>query len=227
MTHRAPYSPQFRAEAVQLIRSSGKSLAEIGRELQVTTETLRIWSKQADIDDGVRNDGLTTAETEELRRLRRENQVRCWFLTTTLRRTVSHCHEAVSRHSPERSPECVPICVACAPTSPTRRDVLRDSEVGAHSPQGGAPPSWRNSRGSWARMRGRRGTRGRGATVPGAERSISSRLGRSRADGYDSTRLAMSAYARAAVCSSAIPTYSLGSCAWERLPGPKMTDRML
>ena len=75
MTHRAPYPPEFRAEAIQLIRSSGKSLAEIGRELQVTTETLRIWSKQADIDDGVRNDGLTTEETDELRRLRRENQV--------------------------------------------------------------------------------------------------------------------------------------------------------
>ncbi|GAC1528957.1 MAG: transposase [Chloroflexota bacterium] len=75
MTHRAPYSREFRSEAVQLIRSSGKSLAEIGRELQVTTETLRIWSKQADIDDGVRTDGLTTEETEELRRLRRENQV--------------------------------------------------------------------------------------------------------------------------------------------------------
>lgn len=33
MTHRAPYPPEFRAEAIQLIRSSGKSLAEIGREL--------------------------------------------------------------------------------------------------------------------------------------------------------------------------------------------------
>ncbi len=72
MTHRAPYAPEFRTEAVRLIRSSGKSLAEVGRELQVTTETLRIWMKQADIDDGVRRDGLTTEETEEVRRLRRE-----------------------------------------------------------------------------------------------------------------------------------------------------------
>ena len=72
MTHRAPYPPEFRAEAVRLIRSSGKSLAEVGRELEVTTETLRIWMKQADIDDGLRHDGLTTDETEEVRRLRRE-----------------------------------------------------------------------------------------------------------------------------------------------------------
>lgn len=72
MTHRAPYAPEFRAEAVRLTRSSGKSLAEIGRELQVTTETLRIWTRQADIDDGLRHDGLTTEDTEEVRRLRRE-----------------------------------------------------------------------------------------------------------------------------------------------------------
>jgi len=75
MSHRAPYPPEFRTEAVRLIRSSGKTLAQIGRELQVTTETLRIWSKQADIDDGLRNDGLTTEDTDEVRRLRRENQV--------------------------------------------------------------------------------------------------------------------------------------------------------
>lgn len=47
-------------------------MAEIGRELGVTTETLRIWIKQADLDDGLRHDGLTTEETEEVRRLRRE-----------------------------------------------------------------------------------------------------------------------------------------------------------
>jgi len=68
----APYPPAFRAEAIRLIRSSGKSMAQIARELEVTTETLRQWMKQADIDDGLRHDGLTTEETEEVRRLRRE-----------------------------------------------------------------------------------------------------------------------------------------------------------
>jgi len=68
----APYPPAFRAEAIRLIRSSGKPMAQIARELEVTTETLRQWSKQADIDDGLRHDGLTTEETEEVRRLRRE-----------------------------------------------------------------------------------------------------------------------------------------------------------
>jgi len=68
----APYPPEFRAEAIRLLRSSGKSMAQVGRELEVTTETLRQWLKQADIDDGLRHDGLTTEETEEVRRLRRE-----------------------------------------------------------------------------------------------------------------------------------------------------------
>ncbi len=68
----APYPPEFRREAVRLIRISGKSLAQIGRELEVTTETLRQWLKQADIDDGLRDNGLTTEETDEVRRLRRE-----------------------------------------------------------------------------------------------------------------------------------------------------------
>jgi transposase len=72
----APYPPEFRAEAIRLIRTSGKSLVQLGRALQVTTETLRDWSKQAELDDGLRHDGLTTAETEEVRRRRREVKTR-------------------------------------------------------------------------------------------------------------------------------------------------------
>lgn len=68
----APYPPEFRAEAIRLLRTSGRSAAQIARELDITTETLRIWRTQADIDDGLRHDGLTTDETEEVRRLRRE-----------------------------------------------------------------------------------------------------------------------------------------------------------
>jgi transposase len=69
---RAPYPPEFRTEAIRLVRNSGKPMAQIARELDVTSETLRIWVKQAAIDDGQRHDGLTTEETEEVRRLRRE-----------------------------------------------------------------------------------------------------------------------------------------------------------
>ena len=73
--HRAPYPPEFRAEAIRLARNSGKAHAQIARELGMTTETLRLWLKQADLDEGKRSDGLTTDEQEELRRLRRENRI--------------------------------------------------------------------------------------------------------------------------------------------------------
>ena len=74
---RPPYPPEFRAEAVRLIRSSGKPLSEISKDLGVSEQSLRVWIKQADLDEGRRDDGLTTSELEELRRLRRENRVLC------------------------------------------------------------------------------------------------------------------------------------------------------
>ena len=70
-SHR-PYPAAFRAEAVRLFRSSGKPMVEIARRLEVSIETLRLWVRQADIDAGRRQDGLTTQETEEVRQLRRE-----------------------------------------------------------------------------------------------------------------------------------------------------------
>src|SRR5262245_63776449 len=73
--HVAPYPPEFRAEAIRLARTSGKPHAQIARELGMTGETLRLWLKQADVDEGKRSDGLTTDEQEELRRLRRENRI--------------------------------------------------------------------------------------------------------------------------------------------------------
>jgi len=67
-----PYAPEFRVEAVRLVRQGAKSMAQIARELEISSETLRLWRQQADINDGLRHDGLTTEETEEVRRLRRE-----------------------------------------------------------------------------------------------------------------------------------------------------------
>ncbi len=71
---RPPYPSEFRAEAVELIRSGTKSLAELSRDLGVADQTLRNWVRQADLDVGRRHDGLTTNEREELRRLRSENR---------------------------------------------------------------------------------------------------------------------------------------------------------
>jgi transposase len=68
---RPPYPPEFRREAVELIRS-GTALKQVAEEFGVSEQTLRNWRRQGDIDAG-RADGLTTDECEELRRLRREN----------------------------------------------------------------------------------------------------------------------------------------------------------
>jgi transposase len=69
---RPSYPPQFKREAVRLIRSSpGKSVTQIAKELGVSDNSLRNWVKQFEIDQGERK-GLTTEEQEELRRLRKE-----------------------------------------------------------------------------------------------------------------------------------------------------------
>jgi transposase len=70
-----PYPPEFRADAVRLWRSSGRPHQQVADELGVSVETVRAWVKQADVDGGRRNDGLSGEEREELRRLRRENRV--------------------------------------------------------------------------------------------------------------------------------------------------------
>jgi transposase len=64
---RGPYPPEFRREAVELYRSSGKSLRVISEELGISIESLRSWSKQQEVDVGER-EGLTSDEREELRR---------------------------------------------------------------------------------------------------------------------------------------------------------------
>jgi transposase len=71
---RLPYPPEFRAEAVELIRSGAKTIRGLSRDLGVSDQTLRNWLRQTDLDAGRRHDGLTTAERDELRRLRADNR---------------------------------------------------------------------------------------------------------------------------------------------------------
>jgi transposase len=69
------YTPEFRAEAVRLVRSAtDKPDFQIARELGVSDNALRSWVKQAEIDQGER-EGLTTEEREELSKLRKEVKV--------------------------------------------------------------------------------------------------------------------------------------------------------
>jgi len=71
-THR-PYPPEFRQRMIELVRA-GRKPEELAKEFEPTAQTIWNWLKQADLDSGRRNDGLTTEEQEELRRLRRENR---------------------------------------------------------------------------------------------------------------------------------------------------------
>ena len=72
-TH-VPYAPEYRRRIVELARV-GRSVAELAREFEPSANAMRKWIKQAGLDEGLRNDGLTTAEREELNRLRREIRV--------------------------------------------------------------------------------------------------------------------------------------------------------
>jgi transposase len=66
-----PYAPEFRRQMIELVRA-GRAPEELAKEFEPSANAIRNWAQQADRDEGHRDDGLTTAEREELRRLRRE-----------------------------------------------------------------------------------------------------------------------------------------------------------
>jgi len=53
---------------------AGRTPEELAQEFEPTAQAIRNWVRQSDLDTGRRQDGLTTAEQEELHRLRRENR---------------------------------------------------------------------------------------------------------------------------------------------------------
>jgi transposase len=55
---RPPYPPEFRTEAVRLLRTSGKSPREVAETLGVSRQSVVNWARQADLDHGLRDDGL-------------------------------------------------------------------------------------------------------------------------------------------------------------------------
>jgi transposase len=76
--HRArrSFSAEFKASAVRLVLEEGKSVAAAARDLDLTESSLRNWVEQARADRGSGKPGaLTTAEREELSRLRKENRI--------------------------------------------------------------------------------------------------------------------------------------------------------
>ncbi|MFG2716114.1 transposase [Streptomyces goshikiensis] len=70
---RRSFTPEFKAEIVELCRRGDRSVGQIARDFELTETAVRSWVRQAEVDDGERN-GLTSSEHEELAALRRENR---------------------------------------------------------------------------------------------------------------------------------------------------------
>ena len=70
---RAAYPPEYRRKIIALVRA-GRNPHELANEFECSAQTIRNWVAQAGRDDGQRDDGLTSLEREELKKLRRENR---------------------------------------------------------------------------------------------------------------------------------------------------------
>src|SRR5437879_13581725 len=74
---RRAFTKEFKAQAVRIVRESGKAISAVARELDLTETALRSWVRQAEIDAGRGTPGaLTTEEWQELGRLRGEHRTR-------------------------------------------------------------------------------------------------------------------------------------------------------
>ena len=72
---RRQFDDDFKAQAVRLVLDEGKSIPSVARDLDLTESSLRKWVEQSRADRSLGKTGLTTAEREELARLRKEVRV--------------------------------------------------------------------------------------------------------------------------------------------------------
>jgi transposase-like protein len=85
--NRRQFTAEFKRDAVELVRTSGRPIAHIARDLGIYDSTLGNWVRQDAIDRGER-EGLTTEEGERLRQLEAEN-TRLRMERDLLKRTVA------------------------------------------------------------------------------------------------------------------------------------------
>ena len=71
---RRQFDEEFRSQAVRLVLEDGKTVGAVARDLDLTPSALRLWVTRAQADRTHGRTGLTTAEREELARLRKENR---------------------------------------------------------------------------------------------------------------------------------------------------------
>src|SRR6266511_1909353 len=84
---RRQFTPEFKRDAVELVRTSGRPIAEIARELGIYESALENWVKQDRIDRGER-EGLSSDERARLRELERDS-ARLRMERDLLKRTVA------------------------------------------------------------------------------------------------------------------------------------------
>jgi transposase len=72
---RRRFDAEYKAQAARLVLDEGKSVAAVARDLDLTETALREWVKRTQADRTKGRTGLTTAEREELTRLRKENRI--------------------------------------------------------------------------------------------------------------------------------------------------------
>ena len=68
------YSTELKTRAVRTALESGRPIAQVAKDLDVGSESLRNWVRQAQADAGTRRELATSGDLEELRRLRSENR---------------------------------------------------------------------------------------------------------------------------------------------------------
>src|SRR5262249_13147111 len=71
---RRSFTPEFKAEIVELCQRGDRSIGQVARDFDLTETAVREWVRQAEPAAGTRSDGLTSAERTELAELRRENR---------------------------------------------------------------------------------------------------------------------------------------------------------
>jgi transposase len=71
---RRSFTPEFKAEIVDLCQRGDRSVGQVSKDFDLTETAVREWVRQAELDAGTRQDGLTSTERQELAELRRENR---------------------------------------------------------------------------------------------------------------------------------------------------------
>jgi transposase len=88
---RRSFTPQFKAETVDICRRGDRSIAQVARDYGLNESTVRAWVKQADIDAGLRSDGPTTAAKKERAASRRKQRRRRRLLVMGIAPIVFGC----------------------------------------------------------------------------------------------------------------------------------------